>query len=86
MRESGDIEQDANLVLGLYTEAVEKVETGDYQALDSPSKLDPVTAIELTVLKNRGGVAGRSYTLSFNRPVYQIKDQTSVVIARDKTY
>jgi len=86
LRESGDIEQDANLVLGLYTEAVEKVETGDYQALDSPSKLDPVTAIELTVLKNRGGVAGRSYTLSFNRPVYQIKDQTSVVIARDKTY
>ena len=70
MRESGDIEQDANLVLGLYTpdiEAMEKSENGFSKA----QKVD----MQISILKNRGGASGRNITLTFNRPVLQIKDE-----------
>ena len=85
LRESGDIEQDANLVLGLYTKAVEEMEKEDYQA---PARLDLAVDIEVSVLKNRGGVAGRSYTLTFNRPVLTITDKSSgsSSSSKDKTY
>jgi len=73
LRESGDIEQDANLVLGLYTEAVEKLEEEGYQA---PDKQDPIVDIEISVLKNRAGLAGKKYTLSYNRPTLAITDKS----------
>lgn len=72
LRESGDIEQDANLVLGLYNQSVEKIENRENELA---SKLDPVIDLEVSVLKNRAGVAGRSYTLTLNRPVFQIIDK-----------
>jgi DNA primase catalytic core len=73
MRESGDIEQDANLVLGLYTEAVEKMEAEDYQSPDKQEKAD----MTVKVLKNRAGLAGREYTLSIDRPSLVITDKTT---------
>jgi len=70
MRESGDIEQDANLVLGLYTPAIEDMEKADY-----PATVSAEVDMELSILKNRGGASGRKITLSFNRPVLRISDK-----------
>jgi len=72
LREGGDIEQDANLVLGLYTAAIEEMEKEDYQA---PDKAQPVVDMELSILKNRGGLPGRTYIMSFNRPIYRVTDK-----------
>jgi len=72
LRESGDIEQDANLVIGLYTEAVEKIQE---EALDSKVKLASEVEIVLSILKNRGGVAGKSRSLLFSLPIYTIKEK-----------
>ena len=71
LRESGDIEQDANLVLGLYNEVVEKMEDGD--AIQHVRE-----DLQIYILKNRGGTTGKKISLTFNRPVLTIKDkQTS---------
>lgn len=69
LRESGDIEQDASLILGLYTKSVE-----DTEAFSTISK-HPVVDMQVFILKNRVGQAGGSITLSFNQPVYQITDK-----------
>jgi len=73
MRESGDIEQDANLVLGLYTEAIEKLEE---EGLSPGTKQDPEVDLQISVLKNRAGIAGRTYCLNFYRPVLTIRDNS----------
>jgi len=70
MRESGDIEQDANLVIGLYTKAVDDRE----QEQGSSSHSQPVD-MSVYILKNRTGQAGGSFTLSFNQPVLKITDK-----------
>lgn len=69
LRESGDIEQDANLVLGLHTPTVEEMEKSG-----NPT-LSPVVDMEVSILKNRGGASGRKITLAFNRPVLRILDR-----------
>jgi len=68
LRESGDIEQDANLVLGLLNPAMEKAqdEGGGYMG-------DEVE-LTLTVLKNRNGLVNEERLLTFNRPLLTIKD------------
>lgn len=70
LRESGDIEQDANLVLSLYTPAIEDLEKADSKA-PVASEVD----MEVSILKNRAGASGRKITLSFNRPVLRISDK-----------
>jgi len=76
LREAGDIEQDANLVLGLYNDAMEKAQYGIEKAQDEEgiSKKDPV-ALKVTVLKNRNGLVNVETTLDFNRPILTIKDK-----------
>ncbi len=69
LRESGDIEQDANLVLGLYNESVEAREKGDRP--DSERTVD----LMISVLKHRGGIAGKREVLTFDRPILKIKDK-----------
>jgi len=69
MRESGDIEQDANIVLGLYTKAVDDREEKDGTTIQQPVDM------EVYILKNRGGQAGGKLPLSFNQPVYKITDK-----------
>ena len=70
LRESGDIEQDANLVLSLHTPAIE-----DLEKADSQTKVTTLVDMEVSILKNRGGASGRKITLSFNRPVLRISEK-----------
>ena len=78
LRESGDIEQDANLVLGLFTKAVEDLEDKDQPAgYQAPGVVD----IQVTVLKNRAGPAGSKYILEYNRPIMTITDKRSSSVA-----
>ena len=73
LRESGDIEQDANLVLGLWNETVAKIEDGDQE----PNQEVPV---QISVLKNRNGVAGVKAYLQLLRPALKLKDQKSIEV------
>jgi len=69
LRESGDLEQDANLVLGLHNKALEDAEL-------EGKKLDRAEVdLRVTVLKQRGGQAGKSCSLAYIMPAYQIKDK-----------
>lgn len=71
LRESGDIEQDANLILGLYNDTEQKRQE-DAQA-ERPAQI----ALEVTVLKNRNGAAGGRAILSLHGRTYQIKESSS---------
>lgn len=72
LREGGDLEQDANLVLGLYTKAVD--DRDKQEGSGSPAR-EPVVDMLVKVMKNRTGQAGGSFTLSFNQPVLKITDK-----------
>lgn len=65
LREAGDIEQDANLVLGLWNGAKAKEDEGHSPG---PFEVD----LDILVLKNRDGRAPAEVTLRFNRPVLRI--------------
>lgn len=64
LRESGDIEQDANLVLGLYNYGI----AGETHNKDgSPITPESKTVdLEVSVLKNRDGAVGSTFTLYFH--------------------
>jgi len=68
LRESGDIEQDANLVLGLHNPAMEKAQAGEIAELTD--RVD----LTLTVLKNRNGRVNVEQALTFNRPLLRIEE------------
>lgn len=67
LRESGDIEQDANLVLGLLNSSAEKTE----QQQPETSQEVP---LQVSILKNRAGQAGQTISLTLDRPCLKIKD------------
>lgn len=69
LREAGDIEQDANLVLGLFNPAMEKAQDEGGQSTQDEVEL------KVTVLKNRNGPVNEERTLTFNRPLLTIKDK-----------
>ena len=69
LRESGDIEQDANLVLGLYNEAMQKAQDQEETLKES------VIDLWLTILKNRNGIVNEGVTLRFDRPILTIKER-----------
>jgi len=68
LRESGDIEQDANLVLALVDERKQAEEEEDRVSQETRGKLN------IYILKNRVGKEGASVRLSWNKPVFQLKD------------
>jgi len=71
LRESGDIEQDANLVLGLWNAAAaEKEKDGEKE----PGREVPV---EISVLKNRNGQTGGRAFLNLDRPCLKLTDTRS---------
>ncbi len=69
LREAGDLEQDANLVLGLHNQAMEEAQ--DKQTQLTSRKVD----LTITPLKNRNGIVNKTVTLEFDRPLLQIKDK-----------
>ena len=73
LRESGDIEQDANLVLGLFNHA-----RADYDVNpDSDRSSDPVTTIDVKILKNRSGATNVYTSLSFDSPTLTLTEDNS---------
>lgn len=73
LRESGDIENDANLVIGLYNDTEDKRQQDTQSQAERPQEI----ALELTVLKNRNGAAGGRAMLSLHGRTYQIKESNS---------
>jgi DNA primase catalytic core len=73
LRESGDLEQDANLVLGLFNPVMEK-------ALDESNQLvaSRVVELQVTPLKNRNGLVNKTVSLEFDRPTLTIKDKKNL--------
>ena len=69
LRESGDIEQDAALVLGIYNPSADKAENDGHA--DRHAEVD----LEVSVLKNRGGVQGKQAHLIFRRSTLGVFDQ-----------
>lgn len=69
LREGGDIEQDASLVLGLFNASVDKIEE------DGKANTGPIVDLEVSVLKHRAGIAGRKAVLSFQQPTLRILDR-----------
>ena len=69
LRESGDIEQDANIVLGIYNDAVSKQEERKGE-----EEIGKTIDLEVRVLKNRDGVSGKRVVLKFERPTLKIRD------------
>lgn len=72
LREGGDIEQDASLVISLYSEAIERAQE---QAQGQKDTTPPVVDIKVSVLKNRTGVAGIHKVMNFNRPILTITEK-----------
>jgi len=66
LKETGNLEEDANLVLRVYNESTENEEV-------SPREVD----LEITTLKNRDGEVNRKAVLSFDRYTLNIKDKDS---------
>jgi len=62
IREAGDIEQDANIILGVWSEGKE----------NDPSEVD----LYAKIIKNRDGQRDREVRLLFNKPILTITDAT----------
>ncbi len=69
LRESGDMEQDANLVLGLFNEAMHQSEE------DGGEVDDKNQHITVTILKNRNGMAGATIPMRFEPQILTILDE-----------
>lgn len=70
IREGGDIEQDASLVISLYTEAIAKLQEDPGAGI----KMDPEVEMKVSVLKNRTGRPGTYKIMTFDRPILTIKE------------
>jgi len=70
MRESGDIEQDANLVLAIFNPTMEK----EHEAYQNgvQTQYERCVPFRVTILKNRDGVVGNEIFLEFDRPLNKI--------------
>ncbi len=66
LREAGDLENDANVVLGLFNPAMEKAQAEQTQITEQNIEL------HVTPLKNRNGIANKTVYLSFDRPILKI--------------
>lgn len=71
LREAGDIENDAKLVLGIWNQAKEDAD-GKEESLKTRT-----VDLELIVLKNRNGSSNQSVTLEFDRPLSTINEKFS---------
>ncbi len=69
LREAGDIEQDANLVIGIWNYSMENSENNGN---NSNGKIE--SEIEISILKNRNGIANKKVKLILNKPILTIKE------------
>jgi replicative DNA helicase len=67
MRESGSIEEDADVILGIYRESY-------YTSREEAKREDPVNDVEILVLKNRDGEVGGAKTM-FIGPHVRFSDE-----------
>ncbi len=72
VRESGDIENDANTILGIYNESVEASEK------EQKNMTDPVD-LEMIILKNRNGRSNEIIKLHFYRPYLYIYEDNKEI-------
>ena len=70
LREAGDIENDANLVIALNNEAMEKAQTAGEKLTER------IVNLKLHILKNRNGAVNEEVEMIFDRPVLKIKDSS----------
>lgn len=70
LRESGDLEQDANLVIGLFNKATDDITNDDLE-----NSSDEVEDFGLKILKNRNGENEKKVYLNFDRVTLRIKDK-----------
>ena len=73
LKEAGNLEEDANIVLSVYNESREKEETEDGESYKGKTEVE----LEIKALKNREGEVNRTATLTFNKWTGVIKDQES---------
>ena len=69
LREAGDIENDAKLVLGIWNQA--KEEADNKEDLPKGRKVD----LEFVVLKNRNGPSNQSIFLEFDKPLSLLNEK-----------
>lgn len=70
LREAGDIENDAKLVLGIWNGAKESADAkGD-------SSMNRMVDLDLVVLKNRNGPSNQTISLVFDRPLSTLKEKS----------
>lgn len=69
LREAGDIEQDANLVIGLWNDAMAIAEDKNQKVQNRKVNLEAV------ILKNRNGAVNDTVDLTFDRPILTIADK-----------
>lgn len=71
LREGGDLEQDANTILGIRSQETEEAEGGQAGTSETVS-------MTFQVMKNRGaGGVGRKFSLDWHRPTYRLVDKTA---------
>jgi replicative DNA helicase len=77
LRESGDIEQDANTVFGLWNEGMVRNEKDDKsrKQLGSPNALGQTVNMKVAVLKNKDAEPGWSVDFDFHRPIMTISEK-----------
>lgn len=63
LKEAGNLEEDANLVLSVYNESREKAEDSEGNSYEGSRKVD----LEIKVLKNREGEVNRKASLTFDK-------------------
>jgi len=78
LREAGDIEQDANLVLGVVNKSMLEKENEEEE-----ETFERVVELEIKILKNRNGVANKSIELEFDRPILKIREKKEISDMRD---
>lgn len=73
LREAGDIEQDANLVLGLYNDTVQKIQDETEEVITGYDRTN--TELKVTILKNRNGIVNQTVTLYLQGATALITDR-----------
>jgi replicative DNA helicase len=69
LREAGDLENDANTVLGIFNPSMDKAQQAQEPLMSR------TVDITVTPLKNRNGIVNKSVTLKFDRPILKITDK-----------